>query len=354
MTYPADPAELTAKLLSWYDKSHRPLPWRPKAGALGDPYHVWLSEVMLQQTTVAAVIPYFQKFLNLWPTLENLASAADEEVMAAWAGLGYYSRARNLLKCARQVVHEHNGRFPTEVSEIRKLAGCGPYTSAAIAAIAFGRPVAAIDGNVERILSRLMDDDTVLPQFKAMAQHLGQGLVAHDRPGDFVQASIELGAMICRPRNPKCTECPWGDVCLSRKAGTVAERPKRLPKTKKPKRYGLAYWVQSEDCVWLIRRPPEGLLGGMTAFPCSEWIVTEVPLSPRTPATEDWPVTVFNTPVSHVFTHFALEMTVLKIEVPNREDVSGVFGDGWWQKADTLMDAGLPTVMKKVAELVLV
>ncbi len=207
---PADPEILAARLLAWYDAGHRALPWRPEGGAPGDPYRVWLSEVMLQQTTVAAVVPYFQRFLSLWPTLFDLAAAPDEAVMAAWAGLGYYSRARNLLACARAVVADHGGRFPGDEAALRALPGIGPYTAAAIAAIAFGRSAAAVDGNVERVLSRLADDATPLPGFKPTARRLALAMVPPVRPGDFAQAAIDLGATVCRPRDPDCPVCPWG------------------------------------------------------------------------------------------------------------------------------------------------
>jgi len=360
--YPASAEAITGALLAWYDAGHRDLPWRPRDGSLGDPYHVWLSEVMLQQTTVAAVIPYYKTFLNLWPTLVDLAAANDGDVMTAWAGLGYYSRARNLLACARTVEAKYGGVFPGTVSEIKALPGCGPYTASAIAAIAFGVKTAAVDGNVERILARLMDDDTLLPQFKGKAQGLADGLASVDRPGDFVQASIELGALICRPKSPKCDVCPWGDWCQSRQAGTVIDRPKRPLKVERPKRYGLVYWVeqaQSHDQakVWVVRRPPKGLLGGMLALPSPDWSVCDGPLPPEVPdGASAWDVTVMNAPVRHIFTHFSLELTVIRVSVPNATtdtEVCQAFGDGQWQKTCNISAAGFPTVFKKVIKVAL-
>ncbi len=350
--YPSSPADLSRHLLRWYDAGHRQLPWRPAPGALGDAYQVWLSEVMLQQTTVAAVIPYYTKFLQRWATLADLAAATDADVMSAWAGLGYYSRARNLLVCARQVMTDHGGAFPQTAAEISRLPGCGPYTSAAIAAIAFGEPVAAVDGNVERVLSRLMDDATLLPKFKAKARTIAQGLVPKARAGDFVQASIELGATVCRPKDPNCAECPWQDACQAKANGTIAHRPNRPPKAAKPQRSGLVYWVERDEQVWLVRRPESGLLGGMLAFPSSAW-EENLQLVSADCIPTDWSRTALNTPVRHVFTHFSLDLTVVKVMPPAQADVAAVMGVGQWQKACTVMDAGLPTVMKKVAKLVL-
>lgn len=340
--FPADPADLGRRLLAWYDAGHRDLPWRPAPHALGEPYRVWLSEVMLQQTTVAAVIPYYRAFLDRWPTVADLAAAPDAEVMAAWAGLGYYSRARNLLACARAVAAGPGGAFPRTEAELRALPGLGPYTAAAVAAIAFGQPVAAVDGNVERVLSRVFDDPTPLPAFKVRARALAQALVPPDRPGDFAQAAIDLGAVICRPRNPDCLICPWRDACRARAAGTVGSRPVRAEKAERPHRLGFAYWVESVRGVWLVRRPPKGLLGGMLALPCGPWAAEAVPL----PLPRDWPATLLNAPVRHVFTHFSLDLTVVKVQAPG--DPAAAFGEGFWGTAADL--EGLPTVMQKVRQ----
>ncbi len=337
---PLDPAILAARLLAWYDAGHRALPWRPEGGALGDPYRVWLSEVMLQQTTVAAVVPYFQAFLARWPTLPDLAAADDAAVMAAWAGLGYYSRARNLLACARAVATTHGGRFPAEEAALRALPGVGPYTAAAVAAIAFGKPAAAVDGNVERVLARLTDDATPLPGFKARARALAQAMVPGDRPGDFAQAAIDLGALVCRPRAPDCPACPWAEACRARADGTIALRPARPEKAARPTRRGYAYWAVGPRGVWLVRRPPKGLLGGMLALPCGDWL-SGAPLA--IPA--GWRAQTLNAPVRHVFTHFALTLTVVVLHPPG-DDPAAVLGAGFWGGAADL-DA-LPTVMKKV------
>ncbi|MBN2752817.1 MAG: A/G-specific adenine glycosylase [Rhodospirillaceae bacterium] len=352
----AAPTELAARLLAWYDAGHRALPWRPESGGLGDPYGVWLSEVMLQQTTVAAVIPYFTKFLERWPTLADLAAAADADVMTAWAGLGYYSRARNVLACARAVVAEHEGRFPEDVASLRTLPGIGPYTAAAVSAIAFGRREAAVDGNVERVVARLLDDPTPLPVFKKTARLVTVLLVPEDRPGDFAQAAMELGAMVCRPRNPDCAACPWGDSCRARVAGTVAVRPNRPPKANKPHRHGVAFWVERETPqgheVWLIRRPDKGLLGGMFAFPCSDWVPGDgMPTLMMPDAARNWLVTPLNQPVHHVFTHFALDLKVVRVQVPDLADPTTAFGSGVWVRVGAL--EGLPTVMDKVRRAVM-
>lgn len=340
------PDQLSARLLAWYDAGHRDLPWRPAPGTRGEPYRVWLSEVMLQQTTVAAVIPYYRAFLDRWPTVEALAAAPDAEVMAAWAGLGYYSRARNLLACARAVAAR--GGFPATERELRGLPGLGPYTAAAVAAIAFGEAVAAVDGNVERVLARLHDDPTPLPAFKARARALAQALVPADRPGDFVQATIDLGATVCRPRNPDCLLCPWRDACRARAAGTEASRPVRPAKAARPHRLGTVYWVWGAKGVWLVRRPEKGLLGGMLGLPTGDWIVGET--RPRIAGA--WAGTTLNRPVVHVFTHFSLDLAVVKVHIPSDTpdgDVAAAFGEGFWGARADL--EGLPTVMQKARKL---
>jgi A/G-specific adenine glycosylase len=295
---------------------------------------------MLQQTTVAAVIPYYRAFLDRWPTVADLAAAPDAEVMAAWAGLGYYSRARNLLACARAVAARPGGDFPRTEAALRALPGLGPYTAAAVAAIAFGLRVAAVDGNVERVLSRVFDDATPLPAFKPRARALAQALVPEDRPGDFAQAAIDLGAVICRPRNPDCLICPWRSACAAHRHGTVAQRPMRPEKAQRPHRLGFAYWVEGEHGVWLVRRPPKGLLGGMLALPCGEWAAEAKPL----PLPQGWRATSLNAPVRHVFTHFSLDLTVVRVSAAG--DPAPVFGEGFWGTSVDL--EGLPTVMQKV------
>jgi A/G-specific adenine glycosylase len=290
---------------------------------------VWLSEVMLQQTTVAAVIPRFERFVARWPTVDALAAAADEEVLSEWAGLGYYARARNLIACAREVVRR--GSFPSTAAELHDLPGLGDYTAAAIAAIAFGEHVAAVDTNVMRVIARL--HGIAAPGKREIAR-LTLGLTPADRPGDFVQALIDLGATICRPKAPACLACPLRSSCAAFASGTPDAFPAAKPKRVRPQRYGTAWWIEHDGRVWLVRRPPKGLLGGMAALPGSEW--TDEPPPASRPGLGS---------VRHVFTHFALE---LRVEV--RAEPAG---DGWWQPADTLADAGLPTLYRRAAEFAL-
>ncbi|MEO0990269.1 MAG: A/G-specific adenine glycosylase, partial [Pseudomonadota bacterium] len=247
----------SADLLAWYDDHARIMPWRvgPADRALGiqpDPYHVWHSEVMLQQTTVAAVKDYFRKFLGLWPTVADLAAAEDSDVMAAWAGLGYYARARNLLKCARAVVADHGGIFPSQRAELLTLPGIGPYTASAIAAIAFDRPETVVDGNVERVMARLYAVEQPLPTSKPALTALAEGLTPSTRPGDYAQAVMDLGATICSPKRPACGICPWRDPCQGRALGIAAELPRKLPKKAKPVRHGIIWIARRSDGAWLL------------------------------------------------------------------------------------------------------
>ena len=260
--------DLSEKLLAWYDVHGRDLPWRAKPGETSDPYRVWLSEIMLQQTTVAAVRGYYIKFLSRWPTVNDLAKASQEDVLRAWAGLGYYARARNLHACAIQVASEWGGKFPDTVEALRTLPGIGPYTAAAIAAIAFDRPHAAVDGNVERVMSRLYAIETPLPEAKTVIGEKAQALVPNRRAGDFAQALMDLGATVCTPRTANCTICPWTDECVGRQSGIAESLPRKLPKAKIPSRVGIAFWVEGGDGrILLRRRPQKGLLGGMVEIP---------------------------------------------------------------------------------------
>ena len=299
-------------LLTWYDSHARDLPWRvpPKlsvAGTRPDPYRVWMSEVMLQQTTVAAVKDYFARFTQRWPTVQDLAAAKDADVMAAWAGLGYYARARSLLKCARQVVADYGGVFPETQEELIKLPGIGPYTSAAIASIAFGQPATVMDGNVERVMARMFDLHTPLPKAKPVLFDRAQGLTPTQRAGDYAQAVMDLGATICTPRNPACGICPWMDICAARKAGTAAELPKKEPKKPKPTRVGVAYVTQRADGAYLLeRRADKGLLGGMLGWPGSDWAEVLPDHTPPLPA--QWETC--DVTAKHTFTHFHLLLTV--------------------------------------------
>jgi A/G-specific adenine glycosylase len=340
----------SADLLAWYDRHARRLAWRvaPKERACGvrpDPYRVWLSEVMLQQTTVKAVAPYFLRFVARWPDVRDLAAAANFEVMAAWAGLGYYSRARNLIACARVVAELPGARFPNAVAELARLPGIGAYTSAAIAAIAFDEPVAVVDGNVERVVARLFAIDVPMPAAKELIREALQPLVPQERAGEFAEALMDLGATICTPKKPACALCPWSDPCLARQQGRQLEFPVKAAKRARPIRYGTAFVARRADgAILLRRRPPRGLLGGMSEVPGSEWLeaaaeATEPPLHAR------WQT--ISEPVQHGFTHFELRLSVKRAEVP--VDVDAPNGC-WWAPASTLADEALPNVMKKTIE----
>jgi A/G-specific adenine glycosylase len=326
-------------LLAWYDAHARALPWRSPPGAPPpDPYRVWLSEVMLQQTTVAAVKPYFERFLARWPTVETLAAADDAELMAAWAGLGYYSRARNLLACARAVVRDHGGRFPASAAELRRLPGIGDYTAAAIAAIAFNEPATVVDGNVERVIARLFAIEEAMPAAKPLIRAQAARLTPADRPGDYAQAMMDLGATICTPRRPACAICPVRTHCLAFAQGRPDAFPVKPAKSAKPHRRGYAFWIEADGQVLLVTRPPKGLLGGMRALP-------DAPNLQDAPIAADWDV--IDRPVRHVFTHFSLDLSVA-IASTSRFDFEGE----WWP-IDRLREAGLPTLFDKAARLAL-
>lgn len=306
------PVTATAsELLAWYDRHRRSLPWRAKPGEMAEPYRVWLSEIMLQQTTVAAAKPYFERFLARFPDVMALAEAPSEAVMQAWAGLGYYSRARNLHACAKVVAMQHGGLFPGDEAGLIALPGIGPYTAAAIAAIAFNQRAAAVDGNVERVMSRLMRLEVPLPAARPAIRAATLALVPEARPGDFAQGLMDLGATICTPRSPACQICPWNASCRARAAGDAADFPRKVRKKSGATRHGAAFVVLRADGAILLRtRPPRGLLGGMAEVPTGEWLagsgLVELPDNP--PLAADWqrlPVRV-----RHVFTHFPLELTV--------------------------------------------
>ena len=335
------PANFQQALLRWYDGARRDLPWRSNPGLQPDPYRVWLSEVMLQQTVVKAVIPYFEAFLARWPNAEALAEASPGDVMAAWAGLGYYSRARNLHACAKELAR---GGFPKSEADLRELPGIGAYTAAAIAAIAFGQPAAAVDGNVERVIARLYALAEPLPGIKPRIRALAQALVPQERPGDYAQAMMDLGATVCTPRSPSCGGCPVERFCLASRAGAPERYPVKSPKAARPVRRGDAFVIVKGDGgdrhVLLRRRPEKGLLGGMMEVPCTEWIAG-VELGAAVPG--GW---TQGQTVRHTFTHFHLEMRVLAAGHAKVRREAEDFG-GEWVGLDELPRAALPTVMKK-------
>lgn len=311
------PQPRAADLLAWYDRHRRVLPWRALPGERPDPYRVWVSEIMLQQTTIAAVKPYFERFMARFPGVEALAAAPSESVMQAWAGLGYYSRARNLHACAKAVAQEHGGRFPDTEEGLRTLPGIGAYTAGAVAAIAFQRPAIAVDGNVERVVTRLFAIADEMPAAKPLIREQVLALLPRDRPGDFAQALMDLGATICTPRSPACGLCPWRAPCRARIEGTQETFPRKAAKKTGKARYGAAFVAMREDGAVLVRtRPAKGLLGGMVEVPGSDWRA-DYDLSD---ALRDQPVPArwrrLLLPVRHVFTHFPLELTVFAGRVP--------------------------------------
>jgi A/G-specific adenine glycosylase len=337
--------DLGGKLLAWYDVHARVLPWRSRPGMRPDPYHVWLSEIMLQQTTVASVKDYYLKFLRLWPTVADLAAASQDDVLRAWAGLGYYARARNLHACAKQIVSEWGGAFPDTEAELQSLPGIGPYTSAAIAAIAFDRPHAAVDGNVERVVTRLYAIETPLPLSKPLIKEKAQALVPEKRAGDFAQALMDLGATVCTPRSANCLICPWTDECEGRKLGIAGTLPRKLPKAKIPTRQGVVFWIESESGLVLLRRRPEkGLLGGMMEFPSTDW-TEQAPEKFIAPVDAAWKKLAGK--VEHTFTHFHLRLDVWRATIKKSALPKGQ--GNRWVKTENLADEALPTLMRKVA-----
>lgn len=338
-------ADIPSRLLAWYDEHARALPWRSAPGeAAADPYRVWLSEIMLQQTTVAAVKPYFAAFAQRWPNVEALAAAREEDVMAAWAGLGYYSRARNLVKAAREVAER--GRFPDTEEELRKLPGVGAYTAAAIAAIAFGRRAVVVDANVERVVARLFEIDEPLPGARKAIREAAETITPQERAGDFAQAMMDLGSRICTPKAPNCEACPLAAACEAR-GNDPARLPVKAPQKAKPVRLGHAFWIARDAPegpeVWLVQRPGRGMLGGMRALPDDGWSAASDG-SGKPPVEGPWSEAGM---VRHAFTHFTVELHVL------RHEGAGTPPDGageWWP-LDRIGDAGLPTLFAKAARL---
>lgn len=344
-----DHGRTAALLLAHYDAHARVLPWRAPPGTPApDPYRVWLSEIMLQQTTVAAVGPYFAKFTAAWPTVDALARAQDADVMAAWAGLGYYARARNLLACARAVAGEHGGVFPDEEAGLRALPGVGAYTAAAVAAIAFGRRAVVVDANVERVVARLFAIRTPMPAAKSEIRAAADSITPHARAGDFAQAMMDLGATICSVRAPACLACPLRGHCRGYAQGDPASLPVKPAKKTKPHRLGHGWWIERADgpgeySVWLVRRPDKGLLGGMRALPSSDWGAAPdatPPFEARWQALEE--------PVTHVFTHFSLDLTIHRAHVSQTCVPPGA-GE-WWPLA-RIDEAGLPTLFRRAADM---
>lgn len=343
---------IAGPLLAWYDRDRRELPWRYGPGEAPDPYRVWLSEIMLQQTTVKAVIPYFERFLSRWPTVAALAAAREDDVLAAWAGLGYYSRARNLLACAREIAARPGCAFPHSEEELRALPGIGPYTAAAIQAIAFGERAAPVDGNIERITARLFAVETPLPAGKTELRRLAATLTPQERAGDFAQALMDLGATICSPKRPSCLMCPLNSDCRARAQGMEETLPRRAAKPERPVRRGIAFLALSEDGRVLLRQRHErGLLARMMEVPSTEWGET---MPSRRGAVEGAPVSTDWWPVvgqvEHTFTHFKLEIEVLRTVVP--ADASLTL---WaepercrWVPRSKLKSEALPSVMRKI------
>jgi A/G-specific adenine glycosylase len=332
-----DVSSLRAALLDWYDAHARTLPWRapPGTDTRTDPYRVWLSEVMLQQTTVPHAAPYFERFTARWPTVSDLAAVEDSELMAAWAGLGYYARARNLLACARAVAKDHDGVFPDSEAALLALPGVGAYTAAAVAAIAFDRPANVVDGNVERVMSRLFAVETPLPAARPELKRLAALFVSDDRPGDWPQALMDLGSGVCRPRSPSCELCPLAFGCEGLKTGDPARYPLKTKKAERPHRLGHAFVLSdAAGRIGLVKRPGKGLLGGMMGLPTSDWSAAPA-FDP--PAAADWAQAGA---VEHVFTHFSLTLTV---------HVGAGEGDFVWTPADDAL-AVLPTVFRKALE----
>lgn len=331
-------------LLAWYDVHARELPWRaPPGAALPDPYRVWLSEVMLQQTTVAAVKPYFERFTDRWPDIFALAAAPDEDIMAAWAGLGYYSRARNLVKCARVVAEL--GSFPETEDELLKLPGLGAYTAAAIAAIAFGQRAVVVDANVERVVCRLFAIEQPLPGSRKQIRIDTASITPDQRAGDFAQAMMDLGSNICTPREPKCLLCPLRAHCQAQKTGDPARLPVKPVKKAKPVRHGTAFWIEHDGKIWLETRAGTGMLGGMRSLPDDGWH-SGGDGSGNPPYAAEWQDAGA---VRHTFTHFSLELSVKSALIA----AADINRSGEWWPINQIESAGLPTLFAKAARLVL-
>ena len=338
-----DTPKLRDLLLNWYDAHKRELPWR---SVKATPYQIWLSEIMLQQTTVVTVIPYYNDFISRWPEIENLAAAELDEILHAWQGLGYYARARNLHACAKVISSGHEGKFPDTVEGLLSLPGIGPYTASAIGSIAFNLPVVPVDGNVERVMSRLHAVAEPLSSAKKQLAERAGAFASDQRPTDLAQALMELGALVCRPKSPNCDECPWSNDCRARQANQQESYPVRNLKKTKPTRRGIVFWAYKPDgTVMLRRRLEKGLLGGMMEFPSTEWqemLPGENIITSSAPLSCEWGI--LPGIVRHTFTHFHLELTVWHGEV-GKESIDGAV----WATPDQFSKYALPTLMKKVA-----
>jgi A/G-specific adenine glycosylase len=337
------------RLLAWYDRHRRAMPWRAATGERTEPYRVWLSEIMLQQTTVATVHDYFHRFVKRWPTVDALARAPLDDVLSGWAGLGYYARARNLHACAKAVVEHHGGIFPQDEAALLALPGIGPYTASAIRAIAFDHPASAVDGNVERVIARLYALRTPLPDVKAEIQVIAAELVPQQRAGDYAQAMMDLGATVCTPRSPSCVICPLLAGCKGREQGIAEELPRRAPKADKPTRRGVAFVLSNRDGAILLRkRPPKGLLGGMDEVPSSAWREGKLVIADalkEAPVPANWKI--LDGGVRHTFTHFHLELVVAHATATTSR-LAKLSPGSAWVTLDRLTERALPTVMRKV------
>jgi A/G-specific adenine glycosylase len=342
----ARPVAAAAALLGWYDRHRRRLPWRAENGEKPDPYRVWLSEIMLQQTTVKAVGPYYGRFLSRWPTVADLAAESLVEVLKLWAGLGYYARARNLHACARAIVDRHGGSFPRTEADLLALPGIGAYTAAAIAAIAFDRKATPVDGNIERVIARLYAIEEPLPGSKPIVRALAASLTPETRAGDFAQGLMDLGATICTPKKPACALCPWSRPCIARKRGDQESFPRKTPKAEGKLRRGAAFVATRADGALLVRtRPDKGLLAKMTEVPTTAWThdFDDADALVHAPLKAKWHRV--GGVVSHVFTHFPLELAVYRIRVPNRTRAPKGMR---WIAADEIEGEAFPNVMRKV------
>jgi len=342
---------LRRSLLAWYDEQGRTLPWRIRPedrarGIAADPYKIWLSEIMCQQTVIKAAAPYWHKFLKRWPTVIDLATAPQDDVLAAWAGLGYYARARNLHKCAQMVCGEHGGVFPAGEVELLKLPGIGPYTAAAIAAICSGEATNVVDGNVERVICRLRTVEAALPKSRPEIRTLAGQIADPKRPGDYAQALMDLGALVCKPKNPKCDICVWRSACRARQQKTAEKYPVRQKKTKRPVRYGAVFYLERAGEILLRRRPETGLLGGMMELPGVPWSEQKQPEDTwiaSAPVCKNWQLA--SAPIKHVFTHFTLYLDVYIAALGVGDKAGGAHTI--WAALTNLDEYALPSVMRK-------